>query len=67
MTEKKPRKESNNMMKPFIQDDERILNATTDLLKTGVYAENLVKVIENTQKDRVFTIGVFGGCGIKSQ
>ena len=54
-------------MKPFIQDDERILNATTDLLKTGVYAENLVKVIENTQKDRVFTIGVFGGCGIKSQ
>lgn len=50
-------------MKPFIQDNERILNATTDLLKTGVYAENLERVIENTPQDKVFTIGVFGGWG----
>lgn len=50
-------------MKPFIQDDERVLNSTTDLLKTSVYAENLVKVIENAPKDKVFTIGVFGGWG----
>lgn len=51
------------MIKPFIQDDERVLNSTTDLLKTSVYAENLVKVIENAPKDKVFTIGVFGGWG----
>lgn len=50
-------------MKPFIQDNERVLNATTDLLKTSVCAENLEKVIENTPQDRVFTIGVFGGWG----
>lgn len=50
-------------MKPFIQDTERVLTLANDLLKTGVYAENLVKVIENTPKDKVFTIGVFGGWG----
>ena len=50
-------------MKPFIQDNERVLNLNNDLLKTSVYAENLVKVIENTPKDKVFTIGVFGGWG----
>lgn len=50
-------------MKAFIQDQERVLNTTNDLLKTGVYAENLVKVIENTPQDKVFTIGVFGGWG----
>lgn len=50
-------------MKPFIQDNERVLNLSNDLLKTSVYAENLVKVIENTPKDKVFTIGVFGGWG----
>ena len=38
------------MMKPFIQDDERVLSSTTDLLKTSVYAENLVKVIEMSLK-----------------
>ena len=47
-------------MKVFIQDRERLLDSVNDLLKTGVYAENLVKVIENTPKDKVFTIGVFG-------
>lgn len=50
-------------MKAFIQDRERVLDSANDLLKTSVYAENLVKVIENTPKDKVFTIGVFGGWG----
>lgn len=50
-------------MKAFIQDRERVLDLANDLLKTSVYAENLVKVIENTPKDKVFTIGVFGGWG----
>lgn len=50
-------------MKAFIQDKERLLDSANDLLKTGVYAENLVKVIENTPADRVFTVGVFGGWG----
>lgn len=50
-------------MKPFIQDRERILDTENDLLKTRVYADNLVKVIENTPEDKVFTIGVFGGWG----
>ena len=50
-------------MKAFIQDTERVLNFSNDLLKTSVYAENLVKVIENTPKNKVFTIGVFGGWG----
>ena len=42
-------------MKPFIKDNERVLDATTDLLKTGVYAKSLEKVIENTPQDVVFT------------
>lgn len=50
-------------MKAFIQDTERVLDSANDLLKTSVYAENLVKVIENTPKNKVFTIGVFGGWG----
>lgn len=50
-------------MKPFILDNERVLDSSNDLLKTRVYAENLVQIIENTPKDKVFTIGVFGGWG----
>lgn len=50
-------------MKAFIQDRERVLDSANDLLKTSVYAENLVKVVENTPKNKVFTIGVFGGWG----
>ena len=50
-------------MKAFIQDRERVLDYANDLLKTGIYAENLVKVIENTPKNKVLTIGVFGGWG----
>ena len=33
-------------MKAFIQDRERVLDSENDLLKTGVYADNLVKVID---------------------
>lgn len=50
-------------MKAFIQDKERVLDSANDLLKTGVYADSLVKVIENTPKDKVFTIGMFGSWG----
>ena len=50
-------------MKAFIHDRERVLDSTNDLLKTSVYSENLVRVIENTPKNKVFTIGVFGGWG----
>lgn len=50
-------------MKTFIHDRERVLDSTNDLLKTGVYADGLVKIIENTPKDKVFSIGVFGGWG----
>ena len=50
-------------MKTFIQDQERVLDSANDLLKTAVYADNLVKLIENTPQDKVFTIGVFGGWG----
>ncbi len=50
-------------MKAFIQDKERVLDSTNDLLKTGIYAENLVDIIENAPKNKVFTIGVFGGWG----
>ncbi len=50
-------------MKAFIQDRERLLDSASDLLKTSVYAESLVKVVENTPKDKVFTIGLFGGWG----
>lgn len=50
-------------IKPFILDNERILDSTTDLLKTSVYADNLISVINNVPKDKVFTIGLFGGWG----
>ena len=50
-------------MKTFIQDQERVLDSANDLLKTAVYADNLVKLIKNTPQDKVFTIGVFGGWG----
>lgn len=50
-------------MKPFILDNERVLDSTNDLLKTRVYADSLIEIIENTPKNKVFTIGVFGGWG----
>lgn len=50
-------------MRPFIPDKEIVLNEDTDLLKTKVYSDNLVKVIENAPKDEVFSIGLYGGWG----
>lgn len=50
-------------MKPFIPDKEIVLNEDTDLLKTKVYSDNLVKVIENAPKDEVFSVGLYGGWG----
>lgn len=50
-------------MKAFIQDKERVLDSKNDLLKTGIYAENLAEVIENAPKNKVFTNGVLGDWG----
>ena len=50
-------------MRPFIPDKEIVLNEDTDLLKTKVYTDNMVKMIENAPKDDVFTIGLYGGWG----
>ena len=50
-------------MRPYIPDKEIILTENSDLLKTKVYSDNLVSMIENTPKDKVFSIGLFGGWG----
>ena len=50
-------------MRPFIPDKEIVLTENSDLLKTKVYSDNLVRVIENSPKDKVFSIGLFGGWG----
>lgn len=47
----------------FIPDKEIILSSESDILKTSVYANNLTKLIENSPKDKVFTIGLFGSWG----
>lgn len=52
------------MDRKFIIDKE--INLTTgdnDSLKTKVYADNLVDVINNTEDGKVFTIGLFGSWG----
>ncbi|MGV9003242.1 P-loop NTPase fold protein [Flavobacterium sp.] len=51
-------------MKPlkFISDQEIDLNQS-DFLKTKVYADNLVDIIKNTEKDKVFTVGLYGSWG----
>ena len=51
------------MRRRFIVDEEISLNESNDILKTKVYADELVKVINNTPKDKVFTIGLFGSWG----
>lgn len=51
------------MLRPFIPDKEITLSQDNDLLKTGVYAENLASVINATPKNEVTTIGVFGSWG----
>lgn len=50
-------------IRQFIPDNEISLNGKNDLLKTKVYADNLIKIINNTPSNEVFTIGVFGGWG----
>ena len=51
------------MKRNFIVDEEISLSGENDILKTKVYADTLSEVISNTPKDRVFTIGLFGGWG----
>lgn len=51
------------MKRNFIIDEEISLKNGNDILKTEVYANNLSDVISNTPKNRVFTIGLFGGWG----
>lgn len=50
------------MDRKFIIDKEIDLNEY-DFLKTKVYADNLSKIINNAEPDKVFTIGLFGGWG----
>lgn len=51
------------MRRRFIVDEEISLNESNDILKTKIYADELVKVINNTPHDKVFTIGLFGNWG----
>ena len=51
------------MKRKFVIDEEISLDKEHDILKTQVYADNLVKIIKNTPQDKVFTIGVFGSWG----
>src|SRR5690554_3180825 len=46
----------------FIVDQEIDLNQN-DFLKTKTYADNLTKIINNSESNKVFTIGLFGSWG----
>jgi|GEM_PF-1406791 len=50
------------MTRKFLTDQEINLNEN-DFLKTKVYADNLTKIIRNTEPDKVFTIGLYGSWG----
>lgn len=50
------------MKRSYILDEEVNLN-DLDLLNTKVYADNLKKIILNSPKNKVFSIGLFGGWG----
>ena len=50
------------MTRKFLTDQEINLN-DNDFLKTKVYADNLAKIIRNTESDKVFTIGLYGSWG----
>lgn len=50
------------MNRKFILDKEVNLN-DCDYLKTKVYSDNLTSIINNTDADKVFTIGLFGSWG----
>lgn len=51
------------MKRNFIVDEEISLSNGNDILKTEVYANTLSEVVSNSPKDKVFTIGLFGGWG----
>lgn len=51
------------MKRQFILDKEISLSNENDYLKTGIYAENLTKIIRNTPPNEVFTVGLFGNWG----
>ncbi|GHV74166.1 hypothetical protein AGMMS49940_14680 [Spirochaetia bacterium] len=50
------------MNRKFILDKEINLKEQ-DFLKTEIYSKNLTELIKNTEKNRVFTIGLFGNWG----
>lgn len=50
------------MQNKFIIDKEINLN-DSDFLKTKIYADNLSKIINNAESNKVFTIGLFGNWG----
>lgn len=50
------------MKNKFIIDKEIDLNES-DFLKTKIYADNLSKIINNAETNKVFTIGLFGNWG----
>lgn len=50
------------MKNKFIVDEEINLNES-DFLKTKIYADNLTKIIQNAEPNKVFTIGLFGNWG----
>ena len=50
------------MQNKFIIDKEVNLNES-DFLKTKIYADNLTKIINNSEPNKVFTIGLFGNWG----
>lgn len=50
------------MKNKFLIDKEIDLN-NSDFLKTKIYADNLSKIINNVEPNKVFTIGLFGNWG----
>jgi hypothetical protein len=50
------------MKTKFIIDKEINLNES-DFLQTKHYADNLTRIIKNTESDKVFTVGLFGSWG----
>lgn len=51
------------MKRQFIPDKEIILDKSTDLLNTSIYANNLANMIQQAPQGQVFNIGLFGSWG----
>ena len=51
------------MKRKFVIDEEISFLNEHDILKTQVYVDSLVEIINNTPLDKVFTIGLFGSWG----